>query len=263
MIQQPTVATTATTTNAGAIDPAAIQIPATPPPPSAPTPPYSPSSSLEEWYYRDEKMRSTIAMNVADLDSLVDFPAEKSAAVIWSELMNTYFHRDEMRKNHADAAFKSLRFDVNSGQKLAEFFMALKVKRKEAMDFGNQYSDADFHSTIVTALPGVEFNMMVQGLASFPVPTDLMEKIEFHYSRVENRKTAVAAKPQQLLQADASSSTQTILALQAEIAQLRSGGRKKKEDKSDKTCTNCKKSGHLTKNCFRDGGGEAGQWPDW
>ncbi|KDQ22451.1 hypothetical protein PLEOSDRAFT_1031062, partial [Pleurotus ostreatus PC15] len=52
----------------------------------------------------------------------------------------------------------------------------------------------------------------------------------------------------------------TIQALQTRIAQLESGKRKKKEDK---TCTNCKKKGHLAEDCFRDGGGKAGQWPDW
>ncbi|KAG9221993.1 hypothetical protein CCMSSC00406_0009201 [Pleurotus cornucopiae] len=260
-ILKPEAATTAATTAGRAVDPTMVAIPGTPPSTPAPTPPYSLHPSLEEWMYRDEKMKSTIAMNVFDLDSLVDFPGEKSSAEIWAELTKTYIRQDEMRKNFADTAFKGMRFDPNSGQKLAEFFIGLRVKRKEAMDFGNRYTDTDFRSTIISSLPGAEFDMLVQGLASFTVPSDLMEQIEFYYSQVENRKTAIAAKPQQLLQADAS--TSTIQALQAEIARLKSGNKKKKEDKSDKSCTNCKKRGHLAEDCFRDGGGKAGQWPDW
>ncbi|KAG9225832.1 hypothetical protein CCMSSC00406_0008360 [Pleurotus cornucopiae] len=199
-------------------------------------------------------------MNVEDLRSMVDDVSEKSAAEIWKQLSDTYIHRDEMRKNYADLAFKNLCFDPNNGQMLAEFFKDLKVKRKEAMDYGNQYTDIDFRGTIVNSLPGKEFDMMLQAFSGILVPANLMQQIELYYSRVEGRLKTVVTKPQQLLQADSSTPSSTIQALQARIAQLESGRKRKKDDR---VCTNCNKKNHLVEDCFRPGGGKAGQWPDW
>ncbi|KAF9492574.1 hypothetical protein BDN71DRAFT_1509362 [Pleurotus eryngii] len=196
-------------------------------------------------------------MNIKDLHSMVDDIGEKSATEIWKQLSDMYIHCDEMQKNFADSAFKGLRFVVNGSQMLAEFFKKLKVKRKEVMDFGNQYLDEDFCATIVNSLPGLEFDMMLQAFASIKVLADLIQQIELYYSHVEGRVMKVTTKLQQLLQADSNSIIQV---LQARIAQLEASGKKKNDEK---TCTNCKKKGHVKEDCFRPGGGKAGQWPNW
>lgn len=153
------------------------------------------------------KVKSTILMNVEDLHLLIDNVSEKASAQIWKELTDTYILRDEMRKNFTDSAFKNLRFDSNGGQALAGFFRLLKVKRKEAMDFGNRYTDKDFCAAIVNSLPGKEFDLMLQAMSNIQTPADFIQQIKFYYLRIEGRSSKVARSSKQLLTADANTST--------------------------------------------------------
>lgn len=218
---------------------------------------YSINPSLEEWKYRDNKMRSTISMNVEEIGSMIDDISSKSAATIWQELNDRYIRRDDMRMNFADSAFKSYRFVPGGSQTIAEFFKQLRIKRKEAMDYGNTYTDAVYRSTIVNALSGREFDTMLQALSGVLEPSNLVEQIEIFYAREEARTNKVAAKPTQLL-ASSSSAEPSIQALQARIAQLES-----RDKRAAKKCSNCDKVGHLKESCWAKGGGAVGKAPSW
>ncbi|KAJ8515607.1 hypothetical protein ONZ45_g7012 [Pleurotus djamor] len=182
-----------------------------------PTPCYGMYPSLEEWAYRDARLKATISMNTIGIDCLVDDLETKSCAQVWSELKAQFFHHDELYKQHTDNNLRACQYTSKSGQLIAEFFQELRKKRKEAIQAGNRYTDANFRSIIINALSGEEFSMMIQSLRDVTTAIEVMRSITTFCEGREKRQNARRQASHVLT---LESTTSTVQALQARIARL-------------------------------------------
>ncbi|KAF8888664.1 hypothetical protein CPB85DRAFT_1258141 [Mucidula mucida] len=154
-----------------------------------------------------------------------------SAANIWAALIAEYDSSTEVGKITAKNSLRAERF--RDGDDFATFLKTMCRLRMEANHAGAKITDKDFRTIFLMALPML-YNTMIstfKGVAWM----DVLSRLKDFAAQNAKQEAETAA-----LAASTSSSAATPV-----------------------ICGNCGKKGHITINCWAEGGGAAGKAPEW
>jgi hypothetical protein len=212
--------------------------------PTAATVWYSRNSSEEEWEMRDAY---TQAMIITNIDNPVGYGITDSmtAAGAYNALTDIYDKKSDLGLVTAERALRDTLYV--DGANFDEFISDARMKWTAVNDQGGSITDTQFRGILLNALPH-SWDPVIAGMDSHKTSAEVINRLRLWDARVN-------APP-----AFASTGAANTQALAAQGHGHHGGGQN-----SALKCANtqCGRTGHLAKDCFRPGGGKEGQWPDW
>ncbi|KAF5371869.1 hypothetical protein D9615_009522 [Tricholomella constricta] len=194
--------------------------------------------TADEWDQRDAYAQSLVTLNV--LNPIGQRVAmDGTAAATWASLTTIHDAQSDLALINAEAVLAELQY--SEGADIDVHFAALRVAWNNANAQGADIGDPKFRMIVLKSMP-VSWSILVSTLVTVPDSTGVITHLTLHAT---------------LLRAKAGPSSQSAQALSTQ-----SGGRQTVRNPHLK-CGNCGRLGHLTPDCYREGGGKAGQYPDW
>ena len=219
---------------------------ATPPLPKDPkNPTEEEQKAAKTWRENDYRAQSRIELSIGDAE-MVHIISATTASQMWKQLTLVKEARGKMGILTARKAL--YRSEADEGVELVDHISMLRRLQEELHLMGNLVTDDDFAMILLSSLPGswdtfaaAYLGLKTEGtmLTSHELVALLLEE--------ERRRKARAGGSQDV-------------AMHGKYAK---GNRKKNSvsSDSDKECYNCKKKGHISKDCWSKGGGKEGQGP--
>ncbi|KAJ3999383.1 hypothetical protein F5050DRAFT_1709814 [Lentinula boryana] len=196
---------------------------------TAPTSINSRDPSVEEWELRDGRLAGIIYQNIRD-PRLTDM-RELSHCQSVNSLTNNARAVASLAKERIQ------QFRYTSGNAFEEYFKQLEALRKAASDVGCKIEDEDLRSQFLTSLSSDNL-WIIQNHGSCAYPNLKRTLIEYD-----------------MMVESASPSGGNAIAHNALVANGSYG------PNSATVCDNCRRTGHIKKNCWAKGGGNEGKGP--
>lgn len=247
-----------------AISPSRSSSPTLVPLPSTPiqTPIHSTTPSELEYELRESVAMSSILINIVDIAGSGVNPDGKSHEA-WKLLQKQYGAASDRARNMREKALALCKFE--DGMKVAGdggHIENMRTLRKSANDAGADITDERFITKLLDSFPE-SWDAVISNLYEKKDLSEVIMKLTTHGERLANR-LAENSRPGAAIDSVKALET-TVLALQAELCNLRRPGGSSNPNKSHLICSNtsCGKTGHLIEDCFQIGGGKQGQYPTW
>jgi hypothetical protein len=221
-----------------------IQRPATPPISSDPTLiplPTTPTvfwgskiPTQDEWEQRNAYAQGLIALNVKNPIGH-GIKLDGTAAESWKSLTDVQDKVTDIGRLAAGNALRSIRH--TDGADIDAHFCSLRKAWKRYNDQGGKMDDTEFRMIILASMPK-EWVVYISTLGAYPTSAEVIAQIMAHDSMLARDRP--------------SQGTPGVVKALATTP-----------NRSQLTCSNCKRTGHTHDKCFRPGGGMEGQYPEW
>ena len=217
---------------------------AAPPVPKDPrNPTESEEKAIKTWTEGDHRAQSRIELSIGDSE-MVHIIGATTASQMWKQLTLVKEPRGKMGILMARKAL--YRSEAEEGTELIDHISMLRRLQEELHLLGNVVPDDEFAMILLSSLPGSWDTFAAAYLGSKTEGTMLTshELVAILLDEERRRKTKAGSSQD--------------VAMHGKFAK---GDRKKNSSDSDKECYNCKKKGHISKDCWEKGGGKEGQGP--
>ena len=215
--------------------------------PPAPKDPRNPTESEEKaiktWTEGDHRAQSRIELSIGDSE-MVHIIGAMTASQMWKQLTLVKEPRGKMGILMARKAL--YRSEAEEGTELIDHISMLRRLQEELHLLGNVVPDDDFAMILLSSLPGSWDTFAAAYLGSKTEGTMLTshELVAILLDEERRRKTKAGSSQD--------------VAMHGRFAK---GDKKKNSSDSERECYNCKKKGHVSKDCWAKGGGKEGQGP--
>jgi len=203
------------------------------------------TSRMNEWDDKDGKARSIIVLNISDSEMIYVMGA-KTAAEMWKKLTSVKESSSGMAK--LIARRKLYRTFAEEGADITEHVTKLTSIKEELNTMGVKIEDADFLDILMTSLP-----------ESWDIFTTTYMTANSAGVKTLTPDDFIAVVYEEIRRRSARQSTSDTALKAISHTHDTSKGTRRNDDKP--TCQNCKRKGHVAKNCWAPGGGKEGQGP--
>lgn len=214
----------------------------TPYPPIYPTPPTywgSSNPSLDEWEQRDAYAQGMMTGNLKNAVGL-GVNTTGTAHQTWDSLAKTRDAKSDLGLIIAQQNLRTIRY--SDSDDLEAHIKLLRVAWSDANAQGAQIVDSQFRAIVLQSMPET-WDVLISGCDDVKSSEDVILRLLMHRRRILSRAIPTPV-----------STTNSPRALATQS-----------QPRSDEVCANprCRRRGHLIANCYREGGGKEGQWPEW
>ncbi|KAF5381397.1 hypothetical protein D9615_008422 [Tricholomella constricta] len=191
----------------------------------------------EEWNQRDAYAQSLVTLNV--LNPIGQGVAmDGTAATTWESLTSLHDAKSDLGLLNAESALADLQY--SEGGDIDAHFAALRTAWNNANAQGADIKDAKFRMIVLKSMP-VAWAILISTLAHIPTSTAIITHLTLHATLVRAKAGPATSQSAQAL------STQS----------------RRNVRNPHLKCDNCGRLGHTGPDCYREGGGKAGQYPEW
>ncbi|KAF5370488.1 hypothetical protein D9757_013124 [Collybiopsis confluens] len=196
------------------------------------TPVKSRNPMPEEWELRDARLAGIVFQNIKDPRS-IGVTQDMTSNVMWNALTGEYKNSSAAAQTLATEQIQQCKY--TAGTVFEDYFKSLEALQKSANDVGCNITDDNLRSRFLTSLPR-DYLWILQNHGARPFP-DLKRHLIEYDMMVES--------------VDHTAESTTVPNALMTSAQL------------PIVCNNCKRTGHVRKNCWAHGGGNEGKAPRW
>ncbi|KAF5346552.1 hypothetical protein D9757_014186 [Collybiopsis confluens] len=196
------------------------------------TPVNSRNPTPEEWELRDARLAGIVFQNIKDPRS-IGVTQDMTSNVMWTALTGEYENSSAAAQTLATERIQQCKY--TAGTAFEDYFKSLEALRKSANDVGCNITDDDLRSRFLTSLPR-DYLWILQNHGARPFPDLKRHLIEYDMMVESVNHTAKSTTVPNALMTSAQSPI---------------------------VCDNCKRTGHVKKNCWAHGGGSEGKAPRW
>ena len=215
---------------------------AAPPTPADPAKPTADErKAIETWQDGDYRAQTRIELSIADTE-MVYIMGATTASQMWKQLALVKENRGKLGILIARKAF--YRYDAEEGVNVVAHVSKLREMQEELHLMGTKIEDEEFVNVLVMSLPESWENFLTSYMGT---RTDGAKMPTSH------EMIAMLLEEERRRMKKAGGSQDVALAVR--------DSKKKNSSDSDKECYNCKKKGHVAKDCWSKGGGKEGQGP--
>ncbi|KAJ7068967.1 hypothetical protein B0H15DRAFT_793929 [Mycena belliarum] len=197
-----------------------------------PTPWFSKTPFDEEWVQREATAHGLLFGNLVNPIAL-GLDRTDTTAATWTKLDAIFGTTTSLALVEVQRKLRGTFWDGTSPIK--DHIELMRTFWAAANEAGAKIDDTTFTDIFVTSLPHT-WDAVLPILDTLKGSGAVIAHCQRHYARITTTKSDISSPSAGGVQALAN----TVI-----------------------RCTNCKKSGHVTSNCFQPGGGKAGQYPDW
>ena len=197
---------------------------------------------MKYWSKHNGYVKQVIAASLPE-SLFLRVQKEETAKSVWDTLTNLFQNRS--RVIAIDLRRKLQETRCTEKGDLCAHFDKLRSLREQLAALGQSISDDDFAAIVISSLPN-SYDSNIAAITSSAVvsqtdlaPDFIMKILSDEYNRRQTRSKKTTSNNE-----DAAYSA-------------------KDSKKSTTVCENCKKKGHSKEQCWKDGGGKAGQAPKW
>jgi hypothetical protein len=222
-----------------------IEKDAAPPVPKDPkSPTEDETKAIKAWTEGDYRTQTRIELSIGDAE-IVHILGATTARQMWEQLTLVKENRGKLGAIMARKVF--YRYEGEEGLNIVDHVAKLREMQEELHLMGSRIEDEEFVNVLMMSLPESWENFLTSFMGS---RTDEMKMPSSHQMiamllEEERRRTKRTGGSQDV-------------AMHGKFAK---GDKKKNLSNSDKECYNCKKKGHVSKDCWAKGGGKEGQGP--
>ncbi|KAF5387206.1 hypothetical protein D9757_006882 [Collybiopsis confluens] len=196
------------------------------------TPVNSRTPTPEEWELRDACLAGIVFQNIKDPRS-IGVTQDMTSNVMWIALTDEYENSSAAAQTLATERIQQCKY--TTGTAFEDYFKSLEALRKSANDVGCNISNDNLRSCFLTSLPR-DYLWILQNHGARPFP-----ELKKHLIEYDMMVESANHTPESTMVPNA----------------LMTSGR------SSIVCDNCKRTGHVKKNCWAHGGGSEGKAPRW
>ncbi|KAF5378820.1 hypothetical protein D9615_006849 [Tricholomella constricta] len=200
--------------------------------------------TFEEWLQRDAYAQGMITLNVVNPVGQ-GVVMSGTSAESWASLAAIRDAQTDIGLINAEEKLAGIKY--TEGGDIEKHFAEMREAWSKANGQGAEISDRKFRTYLLKSMPK-SWSVLVGSLLAEKTSADIITRITTHAMIVGSSPDVSPAK-----------------ATHALSAQANSGGKRPVRHPELK-CTNlpsCGRTGHTADQCFRPGGGLAGQYPDW
>jgi len=197
---------------------------------------------MKYWSKHDGYVKQVIAASLPE-SLFLRVQKEETAKSVWDTLTNLFQNRS--RVVAIDLRRKLQETRCTEKGDLRAHFDKLRLLREQLAALGQSISDDDFAAIVISSLPN-SYDSNIAAITSSALvsqsdltPDFIMRILSDEYDRRQTRSKKTISNSE-----DAAYSAKDL-------------------KKSTTVCENCKKKGHSKEQCWKDGGGKAGQAPKW
>ena len=197
--------------------------------------------ALQKWKEGDRKTQARIELAISDSE-MVHVMGAKTAKEMWKQLSTVKESRGQM--GMLAARRRLMRTTAEEGFNMADHIATLRQIQEELHVMGNVVTDEDFAMILVTSLPESWDTFTTTFFRSRSNQTSKIQSQELVGILIDEFRRRMERE-----------GNSGGVALQAKEKGYGNGGA------SDVECFNCRKKGHLKKDCWSKGGGQEGKGP--